>query len=101
MNIGKALWMIRNNELNILQIEAAKKIGITQSYLSQIEDGFKNPSQKVLEKICYAYGIPMAIVIWMATYPEDVQKEKRQEFNLIREAVDDLINDFLSATIRK
>ena len=101
MEIGKALWEIRENELNKAQNVAAHEIGITQSYLSQIEDGKKIPSQEVLEKICKTYGVPVSVVVWMATYPDDVAKDKRSAFKVLKPLVDDLINDYFANTIRK
>lgn len=38
------------------QSQLAKKIGISQSHLSEIENGTKNPSIKVLEKLTEELG---------------------------------------------
>lgn len=37
--------------LNLSQIEMAKKIGVSKSYYSKVESGFRNPSYAFLVKI--------------------------------------------------
>lgn len=42
--------------LNLTQGEAAKKIGISRSFLTEIENGTKNPSFKTVQKFVNFYG---------------------------------------------
>jgi len=44
------------NSLNLTQGEAAKKIGISRSFLTEIENGTKNPSFKTIQKFINFYG---------------------------------------------
>lgn len=51
MNIG---FMIKEARGNLSQIEFAKKIGISRSYLCEIEKNRKSPSVKTLSKLAKA-----------------------------------------------
>jgi len=67
----------RNNELNILQIEAAKKDRNNSILPSQIEDGFKNPSKRFWRKYVmhmYSNGI---VIGWQ--HIRKMTEGKRQE----------------------
>ena len=59
MNIGITIRNIRKERTPQLnQSEFAKLIGITQTYLSQIETGVKTPKISVLETISKEFEIP-------------------------------------------
>jgi len=94
MNYGKAFKTLRFN-WGITQTQVAKKVGITQTYLSQIEGGTKIPSQDVIDKICKNYGIPFFFVAWLAFEDTDVKKSKLASFKAIKPAIDNLINEFI------
>lgn len=42
--------------------EAAEAIGTSASYLSEIENGIKNPSDKMLKKLAETYGVPEQVL---------------------------------------
>lgn len=69
--------------------------GISQTYLSQIENGGKTPSIEVINSLCSIYKVPPAILFWMATTEKDVPKNKRSEFNSIKPRLDEFINSFI------
>lgn len=56
MQIKNFLKTKREN-LNLNQLEASKKIGISQSFLADIERGFRLPSDVAAEKIMNAYNL--------------------------------------------
>lgn len=95
MKIGNALREIRKAVVCRRQQEVAKAIGLSQTYLSQIETGDKIPSQEVLEKLCAEYKVPLPIVVWKGIESKDVAKNKRVAFNRIKPIVDDLLEGFL------
>ena len=45
------------NRLDLTQAAVAKKIGISQSLIAEIESGVKQPSEAVLKKLCKKYGL--------------------------------------------
>lgn len=95
MNIGSALRDIRQNVDGRRQQEIAKVTGLSQTYLSQVEGGKKNPTTEVIEKLCMEYQVPMAFVMWKAMEMKDVHKSKQRALGLIKPIVDDLIEGFL------
>lgn len=60
------------------QVELSERTGLSQTSISQIESGAKNPSKKSVKKICEAFEIPEAILyawewrILMYLYPGKV-----------------------------
>lgn len=91
MNIGKALKQTRHS-LDLRQNIVAEKTGLTQSYISSIENEQKVPSIEVIEKLCKLYKTPVAIVLWRAIDIKDVAPHKRQAYSSLRPTIDDMIN---------
>lgn len=95
MNIGIAIRKIRKNKAPQLnQAQFAKVIGITQTYLSQIETGTKKPTISVLETISKEFEIPLPIIFWLGITENDVSENKRQHFRFLKPTVDAMINEF-------
>lgn len=95
MNIGIAIRTIRKERTQQLnQSEFAKLIGITQTYLSQIETGAKTPTISVLEKISKEFEIPLPIIFWLGINEEDIAEQKREYFRFLKPTVDAMINEF-------
>ena len=95
MNIGIAIRTIRKERTPQLnQSEFAKLIGITQTYLSQIETGSKTPTISVLEKISKEFEIPLPIIFWLGINEEDIAEHKREYFRFLKPTVDAMINEF-------
>ncbi len=53
---GAIYKFLRNKKANLTTEYAAKKIGISSSYLSKIENGLKHPHKALKEKILKVYG---------------------------------------------
>lgn len=97
MKLGYALREARmkrfpNKEMK--QYEIADKVGVSGTYLSQIELGHKEPSFELIKKLCELYKIPPAVLLWLAIEPKDVDRKKREAFDLIKGPVTNLINEF-------
>ncbi|RIN44407.1 helix-turn-helix domain-containing protein [Staphylococcus simulans] len=56
MKFGQNIKQIRKR-MNITQSELATKIKISRSYLSDIENGNKNPSIKTVKKLADSLGL--------------------------------------------
>lgn len=95
MNYGYALKSIRE-ELKISQGDAAKKSGISQTYLSQLENNSKKePSKKILSKLAKVYKIPPVLIMYRAVEEKDVPKDKKQLFAPLSPIINSLISEVL------
>lgn len=94
MNIGIAIRNIRKERTPKLnQSEFAKLIGITQTYLSQIETGAKTPNISILETISKEFKIPLPIIFWFGLNEEDIAEHKKESFRFLKPTVDAMINE--------
>jgi len=95
MNIGKAIKDIRTQYTEFNQKEFAEKIGISQTYLSQLENNKKNASTDLLKKIGTVANIPMQIFLYKSITENDIPKHKRKAYKILKPTVDALINEFI------
>lgn len=96
MKIGEVVKELRKKIVpKVTQKEFALKVGITQTYLSQIENGKKLPTIETLDKISKALGIPTPILTWKALEESDISEGKRESFKLLKGSVDNLIEQFI------
>lgn len=93
MNIGQVIKDTRKQK-GQTQTEFALSCGITQTYLSQIENNAKEPNLSTLKVISSCLDIPLPILFFMSLNEEDVALEKRQAFGIINPAVKSLISEF-------
>lgn len=91
MDISKSLVELRK-KCGLRQNEAARHIGVSQTYLSQIEGGSKEPSTALLQNICTLYGVPAPIMYWKALTISDVPKNKRKAFEELHPLINKLID---------
>ena len=77
------------------QTEFANMIGISQTYLSQIETGSKTPNISVLESMSEKLKFPLPIIFWFSLEESDIYEEKRVHFKQIKPIIDTLINSLL------
>jgi transcriptional regulator with XRE-family HTH domain len=75
----------------------ADECGITQTYLSQIENGKKEPSSDLTKRICKGLGIPYHAFLFLAMDEEDVPEAKRLAYRSLAPTIESLIKSiFLS-----
>jgi transcriptional regulator with XRE-family HTH domain len=60
--LNRALRIIRVFE-GLSQVQAAGKLGISQSYLSEIERGSKNPTLEIINKYSIVFGLPPSAIM--------------------------------------
>ena len=101
MKIGSALKDIRQNVVCRRQQEVASAVGISQTYLSQLEADKRSPTTDVIQKLCLEYQVPIAFVMWKAMEMNDVHKSKQRALGRIKPIVDDLIEGFLVNNYKK
>lgn len=90
MDIGTAIKNKRKS-LGLKQNDTAITIGITQTYLSQVEGNLKVPSIEVINKICDYFEIPISILLWNAITEDDIKADKREVFKQIQPLVNSLL----------
>ena len=72
-SIGKAIQVLRK-KCEVTQLDLAKKIGVSQSYLSLIEKDQREPGLELIKNIANALEIPQQLLYLMSC---DQIKEKR------------------------
>lgn len=75
MNIGGAIESVRKKK-NIKQNELAKKVSITQSYLSLLENNKKDPTVSTLKEIAAALDTPLPVLFFLALDEKDIPEHK-------------------------
>lgn len=91
MNLGAAISRLRKKycpDLN--QGEFARKVGITQTSLSLIENG-KKPNYDTLERIAKAMDIPLPFITWEALEETDISEGSRIHFEFFKKTIDEMI----------
>ena len=76
--IGKVLRNLRQ-EGRYTQKQFADLLGISRSFLSELETGEKNPSVQLLHKISETFKIPPAILYLRAIDEDHIPEEHKEE----------------------
>lgn len=92
MDLGSIIKKIRKQK-GQTQDEFAAVCGITQTYLSQIENNSKEPNLSTLKNISEGLDVPLPILFFLSLNEDDVQAAKRKDFELIAPSVKNLINE--------
>ncbi len=96
MNLGIAIKSIRR-ELGITQYELAEKCQISQTSLSQIENGIKRPSQRTIAKFCAVTDIPESVVYMLGMQETDVPSSKKSVYDLLFPSIKNLAMQIVRA----
>jgi len=88
--LGDTLKRTRNI-YGITASQMSKQLGISASYLSEIENGKKHPSVELLQKYADIYGIKLSSLILLSESIEEA-KEKKDGPAFIRQLMLNLIN---------
>jgi transcriptional regulator with XRE-family HTH domain len=100
MNLGNSIKIFRK-KFNISQADLAAACGITQAYLSQIENNKKEPNLSILKIIGEKLNVPLPILFFTALDTTDIPAEKRENFNLINSSLNNLIASVFTNTEEK
>jgi len=95
MDLGKSVKTVRKNK-GYNQEQFCKLVGITQSYLSGIENNKRKPSTEVLEKIADTVNMTLPVLFWFAVEEKDVHNTKLEMFRLFKPSIDKLITDLFN-----
>lgn len=92
MKIGDAIKSARTQK-KVNQKDLAETLGITQTYLSLIENNKKSPNFHILEKIGQSLDIPVPIILFMSLNDEDIKQDKKEMFKFSKPFIDKFIED--------
>lgn len=95
MNLGSTIKHFRQQK-DLRQNALAEICGITQTYLSQIENNVKEPNISTLKIICKNLSIPLPVLFFMALDDKDVKPEKRAAFKHIEPSIKSMISEFFT-----
>ena len=94
MDLGKTIKSIRKQR-GIKQNYFAELCGISQTYLSQIENNQKEPNISVVKTICSNLNVSLPILFFLSLDESDVPDKKKQAFAIVGPTVKTLLNDLL------
>lgn len=89
MNIGSTLKLLRVAS-NIKQASLAEDLDITANYLSQIENGKKEPSLTFLKRFSQRLDVPLGYLLWLA-----LEDSKSPEGLDVKQKMNDLLVNIL------
>jgi transcriptional regulator with XRE-family HTH domain len=92
MNIGNAIKDLRKQK-GLKQTDFADQCGLSQSYLSSIEKGRKEPTLSILKQIANALSIPMPVLVFFSLDHEDIAESKQEAFKMLEPSIKGLISD--------
>lgn len=69
---GQALKLLRRSQ-DLNQDTLASKLGISRSYISELESGNRTPSLDLLERYAAAFKIPVSSLVFFAEALQDRQ----------------------------
>jgi transcriptional regulator with XRE-family HTH domain len=90
MNVGASIKEFRIQK-NLSQIAFSKKCGISQTSISQIENGIKRPNTGSLKKICKVLEIPEIMLYLNGLEESDIPEGKKDIYKVFSPVIKDLI----------
>ena len=95
MDLGITIKNIRKQK-GQTQSEFASTCGISQTYLSQIENNQREPNLGTLKIISNELNVPLPILFFLSLNIDDIQQNKREAFEIISPSVKSLVNEFFA-----
>lgn len=96
MNIGQVFKKLRKEKFKLSGSEMAKKLGISNVHLSNIENNRRGTNFKLLEKMSELLGIPVQVIFWFSIdedqLPSSILVEKQNIDAMIDIWTDKMIN---------
>lgn len=90
MNIGSTIRLLRKKK-KISQKELSELSNISQTYLSQLESGKRNPSIEILQSIGEVLEIPYQIIAFLSMDEDSIPMNKREQYKVIEPTLKGLI----------
>ncbi len=94
MKFGNTLKQLRKKK-GINQELLAKRIGITQTYLSLLESEQKTPSIKLLNSLSKELDVPASILGYLSLNKEKISTNKIHSFEKLNPLIESLIKQLI------
>jgi transcriptional regulator with XRE-family HTH domain len=91
MDLGSTIKNLRKQRKQT-QHEFAGRCGITQTYLSQIENNLKEPNISILDDISKELKLPLPVLFFLSMTESDVPEQKRQDFMKLAPALKSFVD---------
>jgi transcriptional regulator with XRE-family HTH domain len=98
MNLGSTIKNLRLQK-GLKQISLAELSGITQTYLSQIENNIKEPNISTLKVISANLKVPLPVLFFLAIDINDIAPEKRSAFKHLAPSINSMVTEFFKESI--
>ena len=93
MNLGSTIKELRKQK-KIPQEILANKSGITQAYLSLIENDKKEPNLSTLKEISKALDTPLPLIFFLSLSEDDVSESKKTIFTQLNPSIKELVSNY-------
>jgi len=94
MKLGNTIKELRKQK-RIPQEFLAEKCGITQAYLSLIENDKKEPNLSTLKVISKALETPLPIIFYLSLSEEDISESKKSLFSQLNPSIKNLVSNYI------
>ena len=100
MNIGIAIRSIRR-QLGITQYELADRCNISQTSISQIENGIKRPSTRTIKKVCEVLEVPESVIYILGMQETDVPDSRKSVYDMLFPSIRSMALQIVSSEHRQ
>ncbi len=94
MQLGKTIVELRTKR-RMKQSVLADAAGISQTYLSQIENNEKESTIRILGRIAKSLEIPLPILMFIATNRKDMPAGKEEKWTIVVSMIKGLLDEEL------
>ncbi|MAN77190.1 helix-turn-helix transcriptional regulator [Pelagibacterium flavum] len=85
--LQEALRLIRVFH-DLKQFEVAEKIGVSKSYISELENGSKAPSLEVLQRYSSEFGIPVSSLMFFSEQIDAAKSGEKVRTTIASKVID-------------
>lgn len=96
MKLGMTIASLRRQK-GWKQQDLAEELGISPSYLSQVEHERKEPSLSLLRGISNTLEVPLPFLFFMSLSRDDIPERKREAYDILSPVAHSLIQSVLDA----
>lgn len=100
MKIGEVIKVLIKKR-GLSQAEVARKIGRSQTALSQIINGVYKPQSDTLDKLSEVLDIPVAAIHFLSITEEDVPVENRELYKVLAPTMEKYLIDVFTPNVTK
>ncbi len=90
MEVGEAIRVVRTRA-KVRQGDLARRAGVSQSLVSMVENGRRNPTMEMVERLCKAMNVPAQLVLLLACEPKAAKRRYLPALDRLRLAMLDLL----------